>query len=91
MSEKSSSRVTTNREEIKKWVEEREGYPARIKSGEGANSLRINFASKNGIDEELEKISWEDFFKEFEERRLAFLYQEDDGKFFKLLSRDSAV
>jgi hypothetical protein len=43
----------------------------------------------------LEEISWDEFFKAFEENNLAFLYQEKmkDGKqsrFSKLVDRDNA-
>lgn len=89
MSEKSSSRVTTDHEEIKKWIDEKGGRPTRVKS---TGTLRIDFADGEGPEDAVEEISWSDFFKEFDKGRLAFLYQEEegDGKFFKLISRDNA-
>jgi hypothetical protein len=36
--------------------------------------VRIDFAEDE--DDRLEEISWDEFFDKFEERQLAFLYQE---------------
>ena len=62
-----------------------------VESGEGG-ILRIDFGEP---EEGLEKISWEDFFKVFDERKLAFLYQDKtaDGKmsrFNKFVARDGS-
>jgi hypothetical protein len=90
------SKITTDHEEIRRWAEERGGKPARVKgTGERGDPglLRIDFPGYSG-EESLIEISWEEFFKKFEENRLAFLYQETtkDGqisRFNKLISRDS--
>jgi hypothetical protein len=92
MSQK-TSHTTTNHDEIRKWVEEREGSPARIRNTGGkkdAGLLRINFPGGN--EDNLENISWEGFFKKFESEKLAFLYQDkkSDGEisyFNKLVAR----
>jgi hypothetical protein len=48
--------------------------------------LRLDFAEP---DESLERISWDDFFKAFDENRLAFLHQDEPSSgFSKLVSRD---
>ena len=57
--------------------------------------LRIDYPGFSG-EGTLEKISWEEFFKGFEENNLAFLFQNhtDDGKvsrFSKLIDRDSTA
>ncbi len=88
------STTTTDHETIRKWTEARDGEPAHI-VGTGdeddAGLLRINFP---GYDEEnLEKISWDEFFEKFDEKNLAFLYQDelssgDTSRFFKFVSRD---
>lgn len=92
-----TSKTTTNHEEIRKWVEEKGGYPAVVKNtaekGEGG-VIRIDYPGFSGKDT-LEKITWEEFFKIFEENKLAFLYQEetkagDESRFSKLVNRDSA-
>ena len=91
------AKVTTEHDEIKQWVEERDGRPARVKGtdkGDGGGLLRIDYAGFSGEDT-LETITWDEFFSAFEENNLAFLYQDEtkDGKesrFSKLISRDSA-
>jgi hypothetical protein len=93
----STSKTTTNHEEIKQWVEERGGHPARVKGTDeegGAGVLRIDFPGYSGKGT-LEKITWEEFFTGFEESNLAFLYQEEtkdgsESRFSKLVDRDSA-
>jgi ferritin-like metal-binding protein YciE len=92
----SSSNITTDREEIRQWVESRGGHPACVK-GTGARGdtglLRIDYPGYSGGDT-LEEISWDEFFQKFDEEKLAFLYQNEtsDGKqsrFSKLVSRNS--
>jgi hypothetical protein len=93
----SSSKSTTNHDEIRKWAEARGGKPATVKRTESngeAGVLRIDFPGYSGSDS-LEEISWEEFFKKFDEKQLAFLYQDEtssgeQSRFFKLLSRETA-
>ncbi len=89
-----SSKNTTDYKTIREWAEKRGGKPASVKgTGNGeAGLLRINFPGY--AEDNLEEISWEDFFKKFDESNLALLYQEQtkDGKesrFFKLIDRNS--
>jgi len=92
-----NSNVTTDHEQIKQWVEERGGNPARVKGTESKNSpglLRIDYPGFSG-EERLEEITWEEFFEGFDKNKLAFLYQDKtaDGKlsrFSKLIDRDTA-
>jgi glutathione synthase/RimK-type ligase-like ATP-grasp enzyme len=88
-----ASQITTNHEEIKRWVKERGGRPAVVKDtegqGAGAGVIRINFPEHSEKDT-LKEISWEDFFKTFDQRKLGFLYQDKtkDGqmsRFFKFI------
>lgn len=89
------SKTTTNHDEIRRWAEERGGRPARVK-GTGAGDgdpgvLRIDYEGFSG-EENLEEISWEEFFDAFEANELAFLYQEEtkdgsESRFSKLVSR----
>ena len=71
--------ITTNHNEIRQWVEARDGRPARIKTSDEGGVLRIDFREP---DEEFEEISWEEFFEIFDSRGLAFLHQDKtaDGK-----------
>jgi hypothetical protein len=92
------SKVTTNHDEIKRWVEERDGRPARVKGTNTSGSvgvLRIDYPGYSGEDT-LETITWDEFFKGFEANNLAFLYQEETkeggkSRFSKLIDRDSAT
>ena len=88
------SQTTTDHDEIREWVEERDGQPAYVESTEDGDNglLRIDFPDE-GDDEELDDISWDEFFETFEENDLAFLYQDesDDGEtsyFSKFVSRE---
>jgi len=91
----SSSKTTTELEVIKKWAEEREGKPSRVKStadDEGGGLLRIDFPGYTGKDT-LEEISWEDWYKTFQDRNLEFLYQDHtaggkESRFFKLINKE---
>ncbi len=93
----SSSKTTTDHDEIRKWVEARDGKPVSVR-GTGDEDepgvLRIDFPGGAGNDR-LEEIPWEAWFEKFDENELAFLYQDKkaDGEqstFFKLVSRETA-
>ena len=90
----SETRTTTDHEEIRRWAEDHDGKPVSVKGTESADDagvLRIDFPGGAGADQ-LEPISWDDWFAKFEESRLAFLYQDkkasgEDSTFFKLIAR----
>ncbi|MBY0371676.1 hypothetical protein K2X33_13400 [bacterium] len=84
---------------MQQWVQARSGSPATVEGTGGAEPvgiLRIRFPGYEGKTT-LKEISWEDFFKKFEERRLAFLCQDKTAegtlsKYWKLVRRaDSPV
>ena len=80
------SKITTDHDELRKWVEERDGHPARVK---GTELLRIDYPGFSGEDT-LEEISWEEFFAAFDKNKLAFLYQDklesgETSRFSKLI------
>ncbi|MEU5527720.1 hypothetical protein ABZ744_12340 [Micromonospora chersina] len=89
------SLVTTDHEVIRRWAEARKGVPTTVDGTEHdghAGVLRFDFPS-NGREQRLREISWEEWFRAFDERRLNFIYQEErsDGKqsnFFRLESPD---
>lgn len=90
-----SSQATINHDEIRAWAEERGGTPAVVRAThnkEDSGILRIDFGEP---EQNLEPVSWEEFFTIFDERGLAFLYQDetsDGGErsfFFKLVARDN--
>lgn len=93
------SKTTTDHVEIRRWAEERGGKPASIegteRGKERAGLLRIDFPGGAG-DPPLDRISWEAFFKKFDEADLAMVYQEEkaDGSpsfFCKFVSRESVA
>ena len=87
------SLVTTSHEVIKQWAEARNGVPATVpgtEHGDHLGVLRIDFGAKN---DQLRQVSWDEWFKSFDERRLNFIYQEQrsDGSqsnFFQLENPD---
>ncbi|HEX7297443.1 MAG TPA: bifunctional DNA primase/polymerase [Solirubrobacteraceae bacterium] len=90
---RSDTRKTTDHDEIRRWVEEHGGKPAMVRgTGDGeAGVLRIDFPGGAGEDQ-LEHISWDEWFEKFDRENLAFLYQEqkasgEDSTFFKLVRR----
>jgi hypothetical protein len=92
----SKTNTTTDHDEIRRWVEEHDGRPARVRGTESgaddAGVLRFDFPGGAGEDE-LEPVSWDEWFEKFDESDLALLYQEEkasgeDSTFFKLVTRD---
>jgi len=89
-----TSQITTDHETIKSWIEVRGGKPTKVKetgSGRGGGILRVDFPGYSGT-QTLEEISWDEFFSTFDEKNLAFLYQEktkggDESRFFKFVAR----
>lgn len=82
----SSASPITDHAEIRRWAEENNGRPARVK-GTGGDSdpgiLRIDFDEQ---DEGLETISWDEWFKWFDKNNLALLRSED-SRFNKIVNR----
>lgn len=84
--------TTTDHAVIRRWAEQRGGRPTVVKGtegGDGEGILRFDFAEP---DEKLDEIPWDEFFRTFEDRRLALLYQDrtEDGRisrFFKFVRR----
>ena len=91
----SSGKTTTNHEKIEQWVEARGGWPAtvaRTAKNARAGILRIDFPGFKGAAT-LKEISWNEWFRKFDQSNLAFLYQERTAsggisRFFKLVARD---
>lgn len=88
------SKATSDHDTIKKWAEARGGKPALVEgtgdTGKGDGLLRINFPGY--AEDNLQDISWEQFFKIFDENNLDFLYQEEtkdggESRFFKFVNK----
>lgn len=84
--------VTTNHETIRNWVEKKGGKPAAVAhthQGADVGIVRIMFPDAPQSEHQaLTEISWEEFFKEFERRKLALLYEED-SLFSKIIGRET--
>jgi hypothetical protein len=81
--------ATRSHEVIEAWAKERSAVPATVPGTEHGGRpgvLRMDFG---GDSDRLERIEWDDWFASFDERNLAFVYQEhmSDGSmsnFFRL-------
>ena len=84
--------TTTDHETIRKWADSHGGKPAavdRTHSDDDVGIVRIMFPdAAQSEHDSLVEISWEEFFREFEERELALLY-DPDGRFSKIVGRDT--
>ena len=84
--------TTTDHDTIRKWAEKHGGKPAAVKSthsGDDVGIIRVMFPdAPQSEHDNLVEIEWEEFFREFEERELALLY-DPDGRFSKIVGRDT--
>jgi hypothetical protein len=87
------SETTTDHGKIRKWAESKGGKPAavdRTHKGDDVGIIRIMFPdNKQSEHAALVEISWDEFFREFDERKLALVY-EKDSLFSKIVGRDTA-
>ena len=87
------SSTTTDHETIRKWAESKGGKPAAVKRTHQKGDvgiIRIEFPkNKNSQHENLEEISWDEFFEQFDKSELALVYDEH-SLFNKLIGRDTA-
>lgn len=84
------STVTTDHEQIRAWVEARDGRPAHVKrtGREGdPGILRVDYPGFSG-EEALETMGWTDWFAAFDANKLAFLHDDEPrSRFSKLVAR----
>jgi len=69
--------ATRSHDVIQHWAEERGGRPATVPGTEHdgrAGVLRIIFSDEG--NDRLQEISWDDWFRTFDERQLVLLFQE---------------
>ena len=83
--------TTTDHDTIRSWAEQHKGVPAAVESThdeEDVGIIRIMFPrAPNSEHDALVEISWEEFFEEFEKRKLALLY-DPKSMFSKIISRN---
>ena len=84
------SLATKNHEVIRQWAESRKAVPATVPGTEHGGRpgvLRFDFPGFGG--QELRQVTWDEWFRTFDERDLTFIFQEHkrDGhqsNFFQL-------
>jgi hypothetical protein len=96
---RATSQTTTDHEAIRRWVEERGGWPAEVEStarGEGdIGIIRIDFPGFSG-EGQLRRIDWDEWFDKFDGSGLAFVHQDttaggERSNFNKLVARETAA
>jgi hypothetical protein len=87
------ARTTTDHDEIREWAQAHGGRPAavaRTHKGGDVGIVRIMFPdAPNSEHDALTEIGWDEFFAEFEKRKLALLYN-PNSLFSKIIGRDTA-
>jgi hypothetical protein len=83
------SLVTQDHEVIQQWAKERGARPATVPGTEHQGHLGVLRLIFTNDSDRLEEVSWDDWFKAFDERKLLFHYQEhrkggEQSNFFKL-------
>jgi hypothetical protein len=86
--------VTRDHDVIRQWAERRGAEPATVdgtEHGDHLGVLRFDFPGYGG--QSLRKVSWDEWFKTFDDRGLNFIYQEhkadgSDSNFFRLENPD---
>ena len=86
--------TTTDHDVIRQWAEDRHATPATLEGAEHDGRLDVlrfdfGFGMVEAEEEELREVSWEDWFRTFDEQGLSFTYHDTrpDGSrsnFFRL-------
>ncbi len=74
---KGQTLATRNPEVIRHWAEERKAVPATVPGTEHGGHLgvlRFNFPGYGG--QKLQEVSWDQWLKTFQDRKLVFVFQE---------------
>ncbi len=90
------SKMTTDHDFIRRWAEERGGKPAEVLGtgrGDDVGMIRIDFPGYSGAGK-LAEISWDDWFRKFDESGLALVYEDETSggqrsNFNKLIGRET--
>lgn len=89
-----SAQTTTDHKAIRRWIEQRKGFPASVIStrhGDETGILRVCF-DKKLLSSQLHRLAWDEFFAKFDAGDLAFLHtdKKSDGtisRFSKFVKR----
>src|SRR4051794_17578966 len=93
-----SAHPLTDHENIRRWAEEREAKPACVKGTGGKGDvgmIRLDLPGFSGA-KSLQPISWDEWFRSFDENELALLVQDETARgtqsnFNKLVARKTAA
>jgi hypothetical protein len=84
--------TTTDHDTIRRWAEKKGGKPAavaRTHQGGDVGIVRIMFPdAPHSEHQALTELSWEEFFRAFDQRTLPLIYEED-GLLSKIVGRDT--
>ncbi|MBD3362861.1 hypothetical protein GF362_04020 [Candidatus Dojkabacteria bacterium] len=77
-------KTTQDLKTIEEWAKVRGGIPCKVKGTD--DLIRIRF---DPLEENLEEITWAEFFEILEDQELQFLYDEsEENRFYKLIEKD---
>lgn len=89
--------ATTDHDVIRQWAEDRHATPATVEGAEHDGHIDVlrfdfGFGMVEAEEEELREVSWDEWFRAFDEQGLSFVYHETrpDGSrsnFFRLDNR----
>lgn len=86
-----TSQQTKDHECIRQWIDERRGEPAVLRMaphGGNRHSLRIKFEEEEA--DELQTISWNEFFKIFDDGGFVFFYDmAKESRFNKFIETEA--
>lgn len=90
---------TTDHDEIRSWVQTHGGQPTALRTKDGDLAIvRFDYLTspvQSPATAQLQPISWDEFFQQFEKHKLAFIYQENvesgqENKLSKLVGRQGS-
>ncbi|GAB3018428.1 hypothetical protein GCM10025298_01970 [Natronobiforma cellulositropha] len=92
-------RVTTDREEIRRWLDDRDAVPATRRTDASepddrtATSHEYTVATRDRLGEEYDELEWETFFSTIEDEGLVFVYRDSDEglESVELLEREAML
>ena len=85
--------TTTDHQTIQRWIEKRGGKPAIVGgTGNGGDGGVLKVRFEEDSQDDLVDVAWDEFFRTFDNNRLAFLHEEQtaDGaasRFCKFVER----